>query len=135
MVRLSECSSYQEFELSSDFNERVLVKVQGECKNSSSYWKFELSGLYCISDGSQVISCQCLIFDKISLCELPPSIDYLYENIWKITYKRDKYKRTVSKINFTEGCTESTILQIIGFFGTKKVYSGRRNQSIASLLT
>ena len=37
MVRLSECSSYRGFELSSDFNERVLVRVQGECKNSSSY--------------------------------------------------------------------------------------------------
>ena len=43
MVRLSECSSYQGFELSSVFYEKVIVKVQGECKNSSSYWKFELS--------------------------------------------------------------------------------------------
>ena len=31
------------FELSSDFDERVLVKVQGECKK-----KFELSGFHCI---------------------------------------------------------------------------------------
>ena len=43
MVRLSECSSYRGFELSSVFYEKVIVKVQGECKNSSSYWKFELS--------------------------------------------------------------------------------------------
>ena len=37
------------FELSSDFYEKVLVKVQRELKNSSSssssYWKFELSGV------------------------------------------------------------------------------------------
>ena len=43
MVRLSECSSYRGFELSSVFYEKVIVKVQGECQNSSSYWKFELS--------------------------------------------------------------------------------------------
>ena len=46
MVRLSECSSYRGFELSSVFYEKVIVKVQGECKNSSSYWKFELSGFH-----------------------------------------------------------------------------------------
>ena len=45
MVRLSECSSYRGFELSSDFYEKVLAKVQGELQNSSSYWKFELSGV------------------------------------------------------------------------------------------
>ena len=45
MVRLNECSSYRGFELSSDFCEKVLVKVQREFKNSSSYWKFELSGV------------------------------------------------------------------------------------------
>ena len=45
MVRLSECSSYRGFELSSDFYEKVLVMVQGEFKNSSSYRKFELSGV------------------------------------------------------------------------------------------
>ena len=45
MVPLSECSSYLGFELSSDFYEKVLVKVQREFKNSSSYWKFELSGV------------------------------------------------------------------------------------------
>ena len=33
------------FELSSDFCEKVLMKVQREFKNSSSYWKFELSGV------------------------------------------------------------------------------------------
>ena len=44
MVRLSECSSYRGFELSSDFYEKVLVKVQRELKNSSSYWKFEFPG-------------------------------------------------------------------------------------------
>ena len=44
MVRLRECSSYRGFVLSSDFYEKVLVKVQREFKNSSSYWKFELSG-------------------------------------------------------------------------------------------
>ena len=49
MVRLNECSSYRGFELSSDFCEKVLVKVQREFKNSSSYWKFELSGAYCIN--------------------------------------------------------------------------------------
>ena len=43
MVWLSECSSYWVFELSSDFYEKVLVKVQREFKNSLSYWKFELS--------------------------------------------------------------------------------------------
>ena len=37
MVRLSECSSYRGFELSSHFYEKVLVKVQGEFKSSSSY--------------------------------------------------------------------------------------------------
>ena len=47
MVRLSECSSYWGFELSSDFYEEVLVKVQQEFKNSSSYRRFELSGVYC----------------------------------------------------------------------------------------
>ena len=47
MVRLSECSSYQRFELSSDFYEKVLVKVQREFKSSSSYWGFELLELYC----------------------------------------------------------------------------------------
>ena len=45
MVRLNECSSYRGFELSSDFCEKVLVKVQREFKNSSSYWKCELSGV------------------------------------------------------------------------------------------
>ena len=45
MVRLSECSSYRGFELSSDFYEKVLVKVQREFKSSSSYWKFKLSGV------------------------------------------------------------------------------------------
>ena len=30
MVRLNECSSYRGFELSSDFCEKVLVKVQRE---------------------------------------------------------------------------------------------------------
>ena len=45
MVRLNECSSYRGFDLSSDFCEKVLVKVQREFKNSSSYWKFELSGI------------------------------------------------------------------------------------------
>ena len=45
MVRLNECSSYRGFELLSDFCEKVLVKVQREFKNSSSYWKFELSGV------------------------------------------------------------------------------------------
>ena len=49
MVRLSECSSYRWFELSSDIYEKVLVKVQREFISSSSYWKFELSGVYCIS--------------------------------------------------------------------------------------
>ena len=44
MVRFSECLSYQGFELSSDFFEKVLVKVQRELKNSSSYWKFEFIG-------------------------------------------------------------------------------------------
>ena len=44
MVRLSECSSSRGFELSSDFYEKVLVKVKREFKNSSSYWKFRLSG-------------------------------------------------------------------------------------------
>ena len=44
IVRVIECSSYRGFELSSDFYEKVLVKVQREFKNSSSYWKFELSG-------------------------------------------------------------------------------------------
>ena len=43
MVRLSECSSYRGFKLSSDFYEKVLAKVQGELQNSLSYWKFELS--------------------------------------------------------------------------------------------
>ena len=43
MVRLSECSSYRGSELTSNFYEKVLVKVQWELKNSSSYWKFELS--------------------------------------------------------------------------------------------
>ena len=52
MVRLSECSSYRGFELSSDFYEKVLVKVQGEFKNSSSYWKFELSGVRVIGGSS-----------------------------------------------------------------------------------
>ena len=52
MVRLRECSSYRGFELSSDFYEKVLAKVQGELQNNSSYWKFELrgfelSGVYC----------------------------------------------------------------------------------------
>ena len=45
MVRLSECSSYRGFGLSSDFYEKVLVKFQREFINSSSYWKFELSGV------------------------------------------------------------------------------------------
>ena len=49
MVQPSKCLSYQGFELSSDFYEKVLVKVQREFKNSSSYWKFELSGMYCNS--------------------------------------------------------------------------------------
>ena len=56
MVRRRKCSSYRGFELSSDFYEKVLVKVPREFKNSSSYWKFELSGfrvmamiLYCFS--------------------------------------------------------------------------------------
>ena len=44
MVRLSECSTYRGFELSSDFYEKVLKKAQREFKSSSSYWKFELSG-------------------------------------------------------------------------------------------
>ena len=53
MVRLSECSSYRGFELSSDFYEKVLAKVQGDSKTvrvtgSSSYRGFELSGVYCI---------------------------------------------------------------------------------------
>ena len=53
MIRVSECSSYRGFELSSDFYEKVLVKVQGDSKivrvsGSSSYRGFELSGLYCI---------------------------------------------------------------------------------------
>ena len=48
MVRLSECSSYRGFELSSDFYEKVLVKVQRESKTSSSYRGFNLSGVYCI---------------------------------------------------------------------------------------
>ena len=48
MVRLSECSSYRGFELSSDFCKKVLVTVQREFKNGSSYWKFELSGVYCM---------------------------------------------------------------------------------------
>ena len=38
MVRVNRGSSYRVF------YEKVLAKVQGECKNSSSYWKFELSG-------------------------------------------------------------------------------------------
>ena len=42
MARPSECSIYRGFEFSSDFNERVLVKVQGNAKTvrvtgSSSY--------------------------------------------------------------------------------------------------
>ena len=45
MVRLSKCSSYRGFELSSDFHEKVLVKVQREFQNSLSYWMFELSGV------------------------------------------------------------------------------------------
>ena len=45
MVRLSECSSYPGFELSSDLYEKVLARVQGELQNSSSYPKFELSGV------------------------------------------------------------------------------------------
>ena len=45
MVRLSECSSYRGFKLSSDFYEKVLVKVQREFKHSLSYWKFKLSGV------------------------------------------------------------------------------------------
>ena len=49
MVQPSKCLSYQGFELSSDFYEKVLVKVQREFKNSSSYWKFKLSGMYCNS--------------------------------------------------------------------------------------
>ena len=58
MVGLSECLSYRGFELSSDFYEKVLVKVQREFKSSSSYWKFELSGfelsgVYCIFWGFQ----------------------------------------------------------------------------------
>ena len=44
MVQISECLSYREFELSSDFYEKVLMKVQWEFKNKSSYWKFQLSG-------------------------------------------------------------------------------------------
>ena len=46
MVQLSEGLSYWRFKLSSDFNERVLVKVQGKYKNSLSYWNFELLGLW-----------------------------------------------------------------------------------------
>ena len=45
MVRLSDCSSHRGFELSSDFYEKLLVKVQWEFKNSLSYWKFKLSGV------------------------------------------------------------------------------------------
>ena len=37
MVRLSECSSYRGFELSSDIYEKVLLKVEREFKSSSSY--------------------------------------------------------------------------------------------------
>ena len=40
MSGISEC---QGFGLSSYFYEKVLVKVQREFKNSSRYWKFELS--------------------------------------------------------------------------------------------
>ena len=60
MVRLSECSSYRGFELSSDFYEKVLAKVQGELQNSSSYWKFELSGVRVIG--------------SILYSEIPPQI-------------------------------------------------------------
>ena len=49
MVRLSKCSSYWGLELLSDFYEKVLVKVQREFKNSSSYWKFELLGIRVIA--------------------------------------------------------------------------------------
>ena len=45
MVRLNKCSSYRGSELSSDLSSEVSVKVQWEFKNSSSYWKFELSGV------------------------------------------------------------------------------------------
>ena len=45
MVQPSKCSSYRGFELSSDFYEKVLFKVQREFKNNLSYWKFELSGV------------------------------------------------------------------------------------------
>ena len=48
MVRLSECSSYRGFKLSSDFYEKVSVEVQREFKNSSNYWKFELSRVQAI---------------------------------------------------------------------------------------
>ena len=47
MVRLSECSSYRGLALSSDFYEKVLVKVQRKFKNSSSYPGFEFSRMYC----------------------------------------------------------------------------------------
>ena len=33
---------------SSGFFEKVLVKIQGECKNSSSNWKLELSAVWVI---------------------------------------------------------------------------------------
>ena len=54
MIWRRACFSYRGFELSSDFDERVLVKASGKCKDSSGYWKssyqgFESLGFHCIS--------------------------------------------------------------------------------------
>ena len=54
MVRLSKCLSYRGFELWSNFCEKVLEKVRREFKNSSIYWKFELSGVRVIGSVLQL---------------------------------------------------------------------------------
>ena len=68
------------FELSSDFYEKVLVKVQREFKNSSSYWKFELSGVRVI--GSVLYILFIVMTDKsVQIVNKPAFLEVSYGEV------------------------------------------------------
>ena len=74
MVRHGECLSYWGFELSSEFYEKKLLRVQREFKKSSSCCKFELLGVWVI--GIILCSTNACIIGKVIV--LLSSVDMIH---------------------------------------------------------